>query len=135
MQDSKQYDVLNKFLKTEKKWYPGILNGRVLKYNVGLLIPLQVNGSLVRNSLVKAIQQDECSVWSDNVYVSHSFMKRQKLNVVSFVFYKGHYVSSIVHQGEINQCQNLIRFIQQQERKIYFGGYYLEQYNRIYFYT
>lgn len=135
LHDSKKYSVLNTFLKAEKKWYPGILNGRVLKYKIGLLIPLQVDGSLVRNSLAKAFQQDECTLWSDDVYVSHHFIKRQKLNVVSLVLYNGKYVSPIVHQGDLKQCENLIQFIQQQKKQIYFGGYYSEQFDRIYFYT
>jgi len=149
LRSGKYDDVFYTFLKNEKKWFPGILNGRPLKTKISLLIPsnikvirsiviksnektlFQLNSNITNNAII----QDICSFWNDSVYVSDKPILRCGLNLVSFVLDKGNYVSPIIHQGDLNVCNKLIQEVISQNYKYYFDRLGVHQFDRIYFYT
>ena len=143
------HEVLTSFLKDEKNWFQDILSGRPTKTKITLLIP--ANRSAISSIVIKSnektlyqinlesykqiVTQDMCSFWSDVVYVSDKPITRSGLNVVSFVLENGNYVSPISHQGNLNDCRDLIKEVSAKSYKYFFNGYGVNQFDRVYFYS
>lgn len=128
--------LLREFIRGEKPWRPGIMNGRPLLQSIALQVPSRGTDydKLKYRQYGGLHARININGEEKIVYFDYKLLREKEVRtMLSAVYENGNYVAPVFHKGPLDELQQMVAFLKEERVNICYYNPYMV--NRVYFYT